>query len=82
MESYHGYVTPQGIAAEKARELRVKNLIPEILAVVMKLGKVRISSLDQYIQNADSKEVRQAVWNLLDRNIVRITSDHCLAMSI
>lgn len=82
MESYHGYITPQGIAAEKAREQRVKDLIPGILALVMKLGKVRISSLDQYFLDADSKEVRQALWKLMDRNILRITTDHCIAMNL
>lgn len=82
MKSYHGYITPQGIAAEKERELRVKNLVPEILAIVMKLGKVRISNLDRYLPGADSKEVRQAVWKLMDRKVLRITSDQCLAMNI
>lgn len=82
MESYHGYITPQGIAAEKAREQRVKDLIPEILALVMKIGKIQVSQLAQHLKHADPKDISQAVWKLLDRNILRITRDRCLAMNI
>ena len=81
-ESYHGYVTPQGIAAEKAREARVEALLPKIIAIIIAQGSMPMSQLNKELSSHSKNDISEAVWQLIDRKIVQITETRHLIVTI
>jgi hypothetical protein len=76
-------VTPAGIAAEQAEDAAVARLLTAVHAVVIEHAPVRPTAILSHLTgNADATErtVREAVWQLLDNDVVRLDTNLALIL--